>query len=146
MPIYNGRRAADSAERGCLDDTEAGTLTVDLSTESAARQYMKSFIYILIINHLLIGGAWAAVHMEEGGGPRHASVHVHIHAELGAEIDTATDDAPIDHDEATHVHLNFQVGNPAHTQVYPMHADHPAEQPIAYLTRTVSPPVPPPNA
>jgi hypothetical protein len=107
---------------------------------------MKSFIYILIINHLLIGGAWAAVHIEEGGGPRHASVHVHIHTEQAAEIDTTTDNATVDHDEATHVHLNFQVGKPAHTQVYPSHANHPAEQAIAYLTRTISPPVPPPNA
>ncbi len=132
--------------RGCLRDIEAGTLAPCSITESAPREYMKFFIYVLIINHLLISSAWAAAHMEEIGEPGHASVHLHVLAEHSVEIDATTDNAPVEHDEATHVHLSFQVGNPTLTQVYPAHADHPTEQRIAYLTRTISPPVPPPNA
>jgi hypothetical protein len=113
-------------------------------------------VYIMILNHLLIGSAWAGAHMDEVNEIGHATVHLHVHANLAdtpADSNNTNSDstdfdenAAAEHDESTHVHLSFQIASSLQPTLAAPTTHLHQRFSAAYFSRSVTPPVPPPNA
>lgn len=114
--------------------------------------FKRLIITALIISHLLINCAWAAVHMAESGEAGFEPLHVHTelhdeaqsHQNNPGDLDTATDS---DHDDdRCHVHIVYQVATSNHIALSFSNNPLPLYDTRNYLDIDQQPPVPPPTS
>jgi hypothetical protein len=102
----------------------------------------KVLFCLLMINHIMINGVAASVHMTEDYQHEHAVEHSHFGA---SNKIVSHDEWNHDHDEGTHMHLEFQLADAQQYQFQHSKTVRFVDVERLFSSTAYSPPVPPPN-
>lgn len=109
-------------------------------------------VLILVLCNPFVNSVWASAHVGESGEHGPEAAHIHLDDHHHSDITHSDPDSVDEHDHSTgdgaHVHICFHMlslqplyiaGVPNSTKTIPGGKKF-------YLSRSISPPVPPPNA
>ena len=111
--------------------------------------FKRLIITVLIISHLLINCAWAAVHMAEPNEqlePLHMHSLIHDASHMQADNLDMLQSAETDHeDDRCHIHIIYQVAQHNSLSVTLNKDSQPSYNTRNYISLGHQPPVPPPT-